>query len=75
MCGVTFNGTQIQTGLLEVSKYCTDLVELDVSGCWHVTNKSLYALQENLMHMRTEKNCDFCLTIGGRYNMQQVNNY
>ena len=44
-----------------------DLVELDVSGCWQVTDKSLHALQENLLHMRGESASSFSLTVGGQF--------
>lgn len=52
-------------GVVDVSNCCTNLMELDISGCWQVTNKSLYALQENLMHMREDNNRNFSLTLGG----------
>lgn len=52
-------------GLIELSRYCTELIELDISGCWQVTVKSLYALQENLLHMRGGNNLGLSLTLGG----------
>ena len=52
-------------GVAELSKHCTDLMELDLSGCWQISNKSLYALQENLVHMRGESPSSFHLTVGG----------
>lgn len=52
-------------GLIEVSKHCISLVELDISGCWQVTNKTIYALQENLMHMRPKECSPFFLIVGG----------
>ena len=43
-------GTSV--GLLEVVKVSVCLKELDISGCIQVSDQSLYALQENLLHMR-----------------------
>lgn len=51
--------------IVEISKYCTDLKRLDISGCWQITEKSIFALQENLMHMRNTTTTSFHLTIGG----------
>lgn len=49
----------------DLSMFCTVLSELDISGCWQITDKSLYALQENLVHMRGENTSNFSLTVGG----------
>ena len=54
-------------GVMDISNWCMQLQELDISGCWQVTNKSLYALQENLLHMREGKS-DFSLMVGGMHN-------
>ena len=43
-----------------------ELLELDVSGCWQLTDKLLYALQENLLHMRPHTDLNFHLAIGGK---------
>lgn len=51
-------------GVIDMSNCCMQLQELDISGCWKITNKSLYALQENLLHMR-ERKSDFSLMVGG----------
>ena len=52
--------------MIDIANRCTQLQELDISGCWRITNKSLYALQENLLHMREGKS-DFSLMVGGAY--------
>ena len=53
-------------GLVEVIK-CTEVIELDVSGCWQVTNRTLHALQESLLHMRGgHEQIMFSLTVGGK---------
>ncbi len=57
----------IIAGIMDVSKFCTELVELDVSGCWQLTDNMLYALQESLLHMREHQNLHFSLTIGGEW--------
>ena len=40
------------------------LQELDVCGCMNITNKTLYAFQESLLHMREECR-SFSLVLGG----------
>lgn len=68
-CHYAYDGTCcefVSTGIKELSMFCTVLSELDISGCWQITDKSLYALQENLMHMRGENTSSFSLTVGGQ---------
>ena len=53
-----------------LAENCLRLKELDISGCLNVTNKTLYALQESLLHMRThsdgEQSCwEFSIVTGG----------
>lgn len=62
-------------GIIEMSRCCTDLLELDISGCWQVSNKSLYALQESLVHMRGDNPASFSLTIGGQFVLAFSSNY
>lgn len=56
----------VSVGIKDLSMFCTVLSELDISGCWQITDKSLYALQENLVHMRGENTSNFSLTVGGQ---------
>jgi hypothetical protein len=49
-----------------------ELKELDISGCLSVTNKTLYAFQESLLHMRDPageeaKPGQFSIIVGGKF--------
>ena len=52
------------TGVCYLASHSSSLVELDLSGCMSVTNKSLEALQENLLFAREAKT-HLNLLIGG----------
>ena len=54
------------TGVCYLASHSSSLVELDLSGCMSVTNKSLEALQENLLFAREAKT-HLNLLIGGMY--------
>ena len=53
-------------GICYLASHSSSLVELDLSGCMSITNKSLEALQENLLFAR-EKKIHLNFLIGGSH--------
>lgn len=56
----------IYIGVSYLASHSSSLVELDLSGCMSITNKSLEALQENLLFARENKT-HLNLLIGGNH--------
>ena len=67
-----FHSKFCSAALCCLAENCLKLKELDISGCLSVTNKTLYALQESLLHMRDPageggvKPSQFSIIVGGK---------
>ena len=60
-------------GLSHLACHCLGLTDLDISGCLNITNNSLYALQESLLHLRSECKT-FSIALGGESHDHHMTN-
>lgn len=60
------------SGISLLAEKCTRLVHLDLCGCLSISNRSVYALQESVLHMREPGLRQFTLLVGGQAHVPRL---